>query len=142
MKTSTITTFLGLLASNALVQVAKAANCQGSHNAAWGGATWDSINQVIEQTCNAQPRLADYHAYGEVDGYNVASAEAAVGSGGSPNCWGAMYQIRDQCLDTGNGKYATQGWWQYGDEYYFLWAWDKADCAYYNQLSGYNNPGC
>lgn len=36
-----------------------------------------------------------------------------------------MYQIRDQCLDTGNGKYATQGWWQYGDEYYFLWAWDK-----------------
>ncbi|GAM44099.1 hypothetical protein TCE0_060f19450 [Talaromyces pinophilus] len=138
MKTSTIATLISLITSNALV--AKAANCQGSHHAAWGGTTWEAINDVIAQTCNAQPRVADYHAVATLDGYNVASTEAAVGSDGSPNCWAAMYQIRDQCLDTGNGKYATQGWWQYGDEYYFLWAWDKADCI--GGLSGYYNPGC
>jgi hypothetical protein len=140
MKTSTIATFIGLLSYNGLVQVAQAANCEGSHVTAWGGKTWDAINAAIAQTCNAQPRNYDYKSEQDVGGYIVSAAEANVGSGGSPNCWAAMYQIRDQCLDTGNGKYATQGWWQYGDEYYFLWAWGDADCG--GDLSGYNNSGC
>ncbi|KAF3402788.1 hypothetical protein EIK77_006498 [Talaromyces pinophilus] len=139
MKTSIIATFVGLVASNALVQVAQAANCEGSHYAAWGGTTWNAINAAIEQTCNSQPYNSGYKSVQDVAGYNVAAAEADVGTGGSPNCWAAMYQIRDQCLDTGNGKYATQGWWQYGDEYYFLWAWDEADCRNSNSLPGYGN---
>lgn len=139
MKTSTIATFAGVLASS-LLQIAQAANCEGSHHVSWGGTTWAAINQAIEKTCNAQPYDATYKAVIQDYGYSVASSEAAVGTGGSPNCWAAMYQIRDQCLDTGSGHYATQGWWQYGDEYYFLWAWGEADCG--GQLSGYNNPGC
>ncbi|KUL87798.1 hypothetical protein ZTR_03244 [Talaromyces verruculosus] len=139
MKTSLIATFVGLVASNALVQVAQAANCEGSHNAAWGGTTWSAINAAIAQTCNSQPYDSSYISVEDVAGYNVASAEAAVGTGGSPNCWAAMNEILDQCLDTGNGKYATQGWWQWGDEYYFLWGWDEADCRNSPSLSGYSN---
>jgi hypothetical protein len=140
MKTSIIATFVGLLSCNALVQVAQAANCEGSHHLAWGGSTWNEINAAIEQVCNAQPRNQYYKINEAVGEYTVAAGEANVGPGGSPNCWSAMYQIRDQCLDTGNGKYATQGYWQYGDEYYFLWAWDRADCQ--DSLPGYNNWGC
>ncbi|EED17744.1 hypothetical protein TSTA_115420 [Talaromyces stipitatus ATCC 10500] len=133
MKTSITTTIITLLTTNTLLQ-AQAATCQGSHGGAWGGATWESINKAIAQTCNSQPYNDGYKAVEVTAGYQIASAEADVGTGGSPNCWAAMYQIRDQCLDTGKGHYATQGEWQYGDEYYFLWAWDQADCRH--QLAG------
>jgi hypothetical protein len=139
-KLNRIATLLGLLSSSLIIQV-QAANCQGSHNSAWGENTWHDINAVIATVCNDNPYKLDYTSVQTRSGYNVAEGRAQL-SGGSPNCWKAMYQIRDQCLDTGNGAYATQGSWSYEGEYYFLWAWSEADCLNYGHLHGYQNPGC
>jgi hypothetical protein len=138
-KSNSMITLLGLLGLSLITQV-QAANCGGSHITAWGTITWSEINDAIALVCNADPVNEDLTEVAALDGYNIASGRAVVGSGGSPNCWTAMYQIRDQCLDTGNGHYATQGWWKLGDEYYFLWAWSAADCG--GSLSGYKNSGC
>ncbi|KUL87347.1 hypothetical protein ZTR_04681 [Talaromyces verruculosus] len=55
MKTSTIATLISLLTSNVLV--AKAANCQGSHLAAWGGLPGTPSTTLSQRLATLSPGL-------------------------------------------------------------------------------------